>query len=499
MSGLTIRRIGVAAGPILAVLVWALLPDAYAGPDGKTALLGTGARSALAMMAWMATWWMTEAVEIEVTALFPLVVFPLAGVASFQETAFPYASDVVFLFLGGFVLALAVERWGLARRIALWILRLAGTRPAGLVAGFMAATASLSLFISNTATAAMMVPIAIGVIDLLGKKRSEEDPALRNFAVALLLAIAYSASIGGVGTLVGTPPNGILVRFILQTTGKEVSFAGWMLIGMPFVVVFLPLAWLLLTRVLYPCRLPDLGDTRAFIEEELRGLGALGRGERTVLGVLGATIGLWMLRPLLVGARLGGSAPLAGLTDGGVAMLAALALFLAPVDLSKGIRAMDWKTATRLPWGVLVLFGGGLSLAAAIESTGAAAFLAAAMGNLRGLPAMVVVAAVTTATVFLSEVTSNTAQVALMLPILAALAPSLGTHPFLLMVPCTLGASSAYMMPVGTPPNAIVFGTGKLRIGQMVRAGFWLNLAGIVVIVFLTRLVVAPLLGVEIP
>ena len=499
MNVLWIRRIGVVAGPILAVLAWVFLPARYEGAAGEIASLGTGARGALAMMAWMATWWMTEAVDIEVTALLPLAAFPLLGVASFQETAFPYASDVVYLFLGGFVLAMGVERSGLARRMALRIVRLSGTKPAGIVAGFMAATASLSMFVSNTATAAMMVPIALGVIDLVEKRCSGEDPAFRNFAIALLLAVAYSASVGGVGTIVGSPPNGILVRFVHQTYGKEVSFARWMAIGMPFVLLFLPVVWLLLTRVLYPCRIPELADSRGFIEEEIRRLGPMGRRERTVLWVFAATVALWIFRPLLLGLRLAGSAPFAGLTDGGVAMLAALALFLAPVDFSRGIRAMDWKDAVRLPWGVLVLFGGGLSLAAAIENTGAAGFLAAAMGSLRGLPAMAVVTALTTATVFLSEVTSNTAQTATMLPILAAMAPSLGTHPYLLMVPCALGASSAYMMPVGTPPNAIVFGTGKMRIGQMIRAGFWLNLAGIVVIVALTRLIVVPLLGVRLP
>ena len=395
--------------------------------------------------------------------------------------------------MGGFIIGLAIARWGLDRRMAFFILRLVGARPGAIVGGFMAVTAFLSMWVSNTACAAMMVPIALSVIDLVLRSRTgvglqesggipQDCVADRNFATGLLLCVAYAASIGGIATIIGSPPNGIAVRYIEQTFGREVSFLDWLLIGGPFTLVFLPIAWLLVTRVLFRADIGEIAGGRQYFDEEYRKLGPLAPGEKVVLAVFAITAALWIGSPVLKDVAVAGVRPLAGLSDAGIAMLAALALFVIPTDLTTGTRAMNWTTAAKLPWGVLILFGGGLTLAAAIETNGVSAFIGHSSRGLAVLPPLVLILAITTMTVFLSELTSNTAQVATMVPVLAAMAPALGMNPYVLIFACTLGASSAYMMPVGTPPNAIVFGTGLLRLPQMMKAGFWLNLAGILVI-----------------
>jgi sodium-dependent dicarboxylate transporter 2/3/5 len=506
LSAATVRRIGLGAAPLLALLCFYLLPSQYSTGSGEWVEFTRAGRATLAMMVWMATWWLTEAVDIEVTALLPTVAFPLLGIAPLDKVLRPYAADVIFLFMGGFIIGLAIQRWGLDRRIAFFILRLVGARPGAIVGGFMAVTAFLSMWVSNTACAAMMVPIALSVVDLVLRSRTgaglQESGGIpqdrvpeRNFATGLLLCVAYAASIGGVTTIIGSPPNGIAVRFIEQTFDKEVSFFDWLLVGGPFTLVFLPIAWLLVTRVLFRADLGEIEGGRQHFDEEYRKLGPLARGEKIVLAVFSVTAFLWVFGPLLKGLAVAGVKPLAGLSDAGIAMLAAVALFVIPADRAKGTRTMDWDTAVKLPWGVLILFGGGLTLATAIETNGVSAFIGHSSRGLAGLPPLLLLLAITTMTVFLSELTSNTAQVATMVPVLAAMAPVLGMNPYVLILACTLGASSAYMMPVGTPPNAIVFGTGLVRLPQMMKAGIWLNLAGILVITALVALLIAPLLG----
>ena len=499
MSALTVRRIGLFGAPLLGLLCYSLLPLRYAtGPDQWTDFSQAG-RATLAMMVWMAGWWLTEAVDVEATALLPIVAFPLLGIAPLSKTLAPYATDVVFLFMGGFIIGLAIERWGLDRRIAFSILRLVGARPGAIVGGFMAVTAFLSMWVSNTACAAMMVPIALSVIDLVLRTRTgaglEESNGIpqdrvpeRNFATGLLLCVAYAASIGGLATLIGSPPNGIAARYIEQTFGKTVTFLDWAMIGVPFTLVFLPITWLLVTRVLFRADLGEIEGGRQYFSEQHRKLGPLGVGEKIVLVVFAVTAVLWIANPVLRGVTIGGTRPLAALSDAGIAMLAALALFVIPVDLSTGTRAMNWATAKKLPWGVLMLFGGGLALAGAIEANGVSRFLGNASRGLAGLPPLVVLLAIVTMTVFLSELTSNTAQVATTLPVLGAMAPAIGMNSYALIIACTLGSSCAFMMPVGTPPNAIVFGTGLVRLPQMMRAGYWLNLVGIVAITAMVAL-----------
>ncbi|HYQ98581.1 MAG TPA: DASS family sodium-coupled anion symporter [Casimicrobiaceae bacterium] len=499
-----VRRIGLLAGPAAAAIVYFALPATYLDAAGAAVPLAHATRATVAMMVWMAAWWMTEAVEIEVTSLLPIAAFPLFGVMPLAKTTANYGADVIYLFLGGFVLAAAIQRWGLDRRIAFRTLAIVGTRPAAIVAGVMGATAFVSMWVSNTATAAMMVPIALSIVDLSLRRRTgrtlaehggipQEDVDDRNLALSLLLGVAYAASIGGLGTIIGSPPNGIFVRFYEQTYGVDISFTKWMLVGVPAMLAFLPLAWLLNTRLLFPTRLSEIEGGRAWIADELARLGPLCRGERVTLAVFAfAAIG-WIFRPLLADIAIGGAKPLAQLSDAGVAILAALALFIIPVDRAKGTTAVDWDTAVKLPWGVLVLFGGGLALAAATEANGVGAFIGSLARGFSGWPVMAVVVVVVALMVFMSELTSNTAQVATMLPILAVLAPVLGVPPALLLLPSTIAASCAFMMPVGTPPNAIVFGTGLVRMPQMIKAGFWLNLSGIVLITALTYALIGPL------
>jgi len=502
-------RFGLFAGPILAIGCYGLLPVEYRGAQNQLVPFTWAGRVTLAMMVWMAAWWLTEAIEISATALLPLVVLPISGASSMQDAAAPYAHPLIFLFMGGFLLALSMRRWRLDQRIALLTLRLVGTRPSNMVGGFMLATAVISAFVSNTATTAMMLPIALSVIRLVEGRAVKQggtdfsSDQRGSFAVCMLLGLAYAASIGGVATIIGSPPNALLVGFVNETMAEsyrtEISFARWLLLGLPLAIVFLPMTWLLLTRVIYPIRLPRIAGGRQLIQAELKKLGPVNRGERITMLVFALTAACWILRPLLVKLTwtIGGQAvqPLGGLTDPGIAMAGALALFVIPVNARRGQFVMNWTTARELPWGILLLFGGGLSLAAAVEANGVAEFLGSQARYFTGMPAIVHVLVVSTSVTFLTELTSNTATTATLLPVLAALAPGLGVHPLLLIVPATFSASCAFMMPVATPPNAIVFGSGQVTIPQMMRAGLWLNLIGIVLITALTLFVLPPILG----
>ncbi|HET9023088.1 MAG TPA: DASS family sodium-coupled anion symporter, partial [Burkholderiaceae bacterium] len=503
-----VQRAGLVAGPLLAAALYWALPLDYRAPDGTFVAFSQAGRATLAAMAWMATWWMTEAVAIEVTALLPIALFPLAGIMPLGRTTANYGAEVIYLFFGGFVLALAIARWGLDRRIAFMTLRLVGTRPKAIVAGTMGATAFISMWVSNTATAAMMVPIVLSVIDVAlrsrrGKSLAElggiprDDRDLRNFALSALLGVAYAASIGGLGTIIGSPPNGILVRFIEQSAGMRVTFLEWMLIGVPAMLTFLPLAWFLNTFVMFPSSMKEIEGGRDYVRNEWARLGPMNAGERATLVVFAITVTLWMTAPLLAQVRIGDLAPLEGLSDAGIAVGAAIALFLIPVKGEKDSMGtlMDWETATRLPWGVLILFGGGLALASATEVNGVPGYIGSLAAGFAGWPFWAVLLALIAIMVFMSELTSNTAQVATMLPILAALAPVLGIPAGILLVPATVAASCAFMMPVGTPPNAIVFGTGLVRMPDMMKAGLWLNLAGILLIFALTYAVFTPVLS----
>lgn len=486
-DGSSARIVALAVGVGLFVLMLVLPP-----PEGLSL---KGWRVA-AVAAVMALWWLSEALPVAATALLPILALPLLGVMPIKAVSANYANPLIFLFMGGFIIALALERWDLHRRIALRVLTLFGTRPTMLVAGFMLATAGLSMWISNTATTVMMVPIALSVLALLrdGKVARMAAGDERNFRVALMLGIAYAASIGGVGTLIGTPPNALLAAYMADAHGRAIGFAQWMAFGMPVVAVMLPTAWWLLVRIVYPLGRTPLPGAGAVIQGELAAMGVMTRPERRVAAVFFAAAAFWVLR-----APIHSVLPKLPLSDAGIAIAAALLLFALPAgetrdDTPPGTRLMDWETALKLPWGVLILFGGGLALAAAIQSSGLAAWIGGALRGGAGWAPILAVGAVAALIVFLTEITSNTATTAVFLPVVAAVAPP-GMDPLLLTATVALSASCAFMMPVATPPNAIVFGTGHVTIPQMARAGFLLNLFVILLISIVVTTLVPVVFG----
>jgi len=474
------RRLGLAGGVALFAIVL-LLPV----PEG----LDTAAWRTAAVGALMAVWWITEALPIAATALVPLVLLPLLGVTDIDGAATPYANPLIFLFMGGFIIAQAMQTWNLHRRIALGIVRWVGVNPTSIVAGFILASAFLSMWVSNTATALMMLPIGLSIIELTRDRLAERGESMpAHFGVVLVLSIAYACNVGGMGTLIGTPPNALLAGFFSESYGVEVGFAQWMIVGLPLVVGGLPLIYGVLTWV-YPIELEQLPGGAAIIDEEQEKLGVVSTAETRVAVVFGATALLWMTRPLL-------SDVVPGLSDAGIAITASLALFLIPAG-TEDRALLTWPDAEALPWGVLLLFGGGLSLAAAISDTGLAKWMGQGVNALGGWPILAVLVSAVALIVALTEITSNTATTAAFLPILGAVAVGLGENPFLLTVPAALGASCAFMLPVATPPNAIVYGSDLLTIPQMSRVGVWLNLLFIVVVTALAYGLLGVAFGVE--
>jgi len=467
----------LAAGPVL-FFILLLLP--------RPADLSAEGQATLAMAGWMAVWWLAVAVPLAVTALLPLVLLPVLGVATPAAAAAPYANPVIFLFMGGFFIAAAMQRWSLHRRIALGVVARTGTSPRRLIGGFMLASALLSMWMSNTAATLMMMPIGGAVLNLIvGPAGDSTDSS--ELGVALMLAIAYAGSIGGVATLIGTPPNAVLAAMADELIATEVSFAGWMAIGLPVSAVMMLAAWVLLCFVLFKLGSDPITGAARLLREQRDKLGGWHAAERVTAGVFVGAATAWILRaPKEIGDLTipGIQTLLPRVGDSTIAIAAALILFLWPTRDRDGrrTRVLDWAHAREIPWDILVLFGGGLSLAAAFESSGTTTWLGGKLAVLDGLPDMVIVAAVATAFVFVTEVTSNTATATLGLPVMAALGPSVGVEPLALMAAAALGSSMAFMLPVATPPNAIVFGTGYIRPADMSRTGFWLNWMGIVVI-----------------
>lgn len=501
----------LAAGPVAALLAGWAVPDEYRSSTGEILTLGFGGRATIAMMAWMAVWWMTEATDITVTSLLPIALFPLLGVATVDATVAPYADEIVFLFMGGFILALSMQRWGLDRRIALITLSMVGTRPANIVGGFMLVTAVISAFVSNVATTAMMLPIAMSVIGIFDRGGEADGGGLngRRFATSLSLAIAYASSIGGMTTIIGSPPNAILVAFLKSKVGANeqisISFLQWMAFGIPLAAVLMVIVWLLLTKVFFRIGNAVVAGESSLLTDQLRGLGPVQRGEWVTAVVFGITAMAWIFNPWLTGVEWSWGdviyRPLAGLSNTVVVMIGALVLFLVPVPAKPALHGnqfvMDWETANRLPWNVLLLFGGGLSLADAVRENGVAEFLGNQLHFLAAYPDWIILGTIVAIVIFLGELTSNTATTASLLPVLVGLSPVVGMHPALLAVAVTLAASCSFMLPVGTPPNAMVYATGHVSIRQMSRAGFWVNLACIVLITILVFQVVPMALGMQ--
>lgn len=439
----------------------------------------------VALAAFMLLWWVTEAVPIPVTALLPLVILPLLGVTEMKAAAAPYANPIVFLFMGGFMIALAMEKWNLHRRIALTIVSWTGTNANGILLGFMIATAALSMWISNTATTIMMLPIAMSVIQLLTKNKVEDSSkGFRNFALVMMLGIAYSANIGGLGTLIGTPPTVVFAGFIQETYDYEVAFADWLKIGFPFAVLMIAVTYFFLVKILYPNRLGKFDGAQELIENEVEKLGSLSIGEKRTLIVFVGTALFWIFR-----SPINSFFPALKLSDTGIAMIATICLFIIPINFKKGEFILDWKATERLPWGILLLFGGGLSLAASLAQTGIIDLIGAQFKEANNIGFWVIIG-LTTVSLFLTEIIGNLALVTVFLPVVGGIAVGTGVDPLHATIPVTLAASCAFTLPMSTPPNAIVFASGHVKVAEMSRAGIVLNLVAILLIAVLASTIV---------
>lgn len=467
----TPQLIGLFLGPLLFFLTLI-----FFNPDG----LPPEAKAILASTIWIATWWITEAIPIPATSLLPIILFPLSGGLDIGATTSSYGNDTIFLFMGGFMIALTMEKWNLHRRIALTIISLIGTNTERIILGFMIATGFLSMWISNTATAMMMVPIGLAIIYQVSDALKDDDSidtSKENFGFgkALMLGIAYSASLGGIATLIGTPPNTLLAGAVNEIYGIEITFAQWMLFGVPLAWIFILVAWIYLVKVAYPQKLKQLPGGNAVIREEKAKLGNASYEEKAVFTVFVLVALAWISRTFLLDAF----APDLELTDAMVGLIAAMILFIIPSKNKQGDHLLDWATAVKLPWGILLLFGGGLAIAAGFTNSGLSEWIGSQLTGLQGVNVLIIVLVVAALVLFLTEITSNTATASMMFPIMASLSVALGIHPYALMVTAAIAASCAFMLPVATPPNAVVFGSGYLRIPDMAKAGLALNIFGI--------------------
>jgi sodium-dependent dicarboxylate transporter 2/3/5 len=453
--------VGLVTGPALFLIFF--LTDPISPDLSRNAWLVFG------LVAWMATWWITEPVPIPATSLLPIFMFPLLGIDNITAAAAPYANPLIYLFFGGFILSIAMEKCNLHKRIALLTLLIVSRKPSHQVGGLMIICAFLSMWMSNTATAVMMLPIAMSIITLKREQYSKSG-----FGQALLLGIAYSASIGGLATLIGSPPNALLAGYLQNNYGITLGFSEWMMAGLPLSIIMLILTWFLLTKIFFNLDADgEIMNIRKQFRSELEALGPVSRAERIVIAVfIMAAVG-WIFRPL-INNWLG-----LDLNDTMIALFAATLLFIVPKRVSNYTHVLDWDDTKNLPWGVLLLFGGGLSLAAQIEKSGAAEFVANQVAVLSGVNTIVLILLVVSVIVFLTEVTSNTATAAGFIPLLGPVAISLGVGLAPFLIPAVMATSFAFMMPVATPPNAIVFASGELKISDMMRCGFWLNLLSI--------------------
>jgi solute carrier family 13 (sodium-dependent dicarboxylate transporter), member 2/3/5 len=459
------KKIGLYLGPSLFILLMLAQPNS----------LSHEAWDVIRVTVWMLIWWISESVPIAVTSLLPVLLFPLLGVLTLEKAGAPYADKFVFLFLGGFILALAMEKWSLHRRIALNIIKHTGARADRIILGFMVATALLSMWISNTATTMMMLPIAASIIALLLSEGTERKGA-KNFAVAMMLGIAYAANVGGIATLIGTPPNGVMASILNKNYGIQIDFVDWMMIGLPFSIVMLTLVYLVLVKLIYPNRIGHFSRATDVVMKEIKLLGKMNDAELAVLVVFIMTAGLWIFR-----VPLSGFPGLQNLSDTGIAIFSAILLFILPTKSGGDgkTRILEWDDTKRLPWGILLLFGGGMSLAAGFKSSGLIEVVATSFASISSSHIILIIVLLTVVSLFLTELMSNMALVSIFVPVVAAIAVGADASPLLFAVPVTIAASCAFMFPMSTPPNAIVFGSGYVKISQMARSGVVLNLVAI--------------------
>ena len=461
------KKIGLLAAPILFFFI-VNFPLYSVSETGN---------AVIAVATWMVVWWITEAVHIAVTALLPLVLFPLLGVMDAAAVGANYGSPIIFLFFGGFVLALALEKVHLHKRIALTIIRMTGTTPNRVVLGFMIATAFMSMWISNTASTVVMLPIAISVIRLLVHDEDGFTKGDRNFALSVMLGIAFSANAGGIATVIGTPPNSVLIGLLENEYNTEISFLKWMTIGLPFSVVMVILCYFVLVKWMFPCNHIKFTTSASVISDELKKLGKVSRKERRVLIVFGLTIALWISRTLI-----NHMFPTLKLSDTIISLIGALSLFVVPMNFRKGTFVLQWNDTSKLAWGILLLFGGGLSLAKGMASSGLVAVITQAIEHGGFIP-IIVVSLLIILMLFMTELMSNVALVAVLAPVVAGIAIGLKIPILHVLIPVTMASSCAFMLPMATPPNAIVFASGYVKVSQMVRAGLVLNLLAVILLI----------------
>ncbi|PIC79212.1 anion transporter [Sporosarcina sp. P18a] len=466
----TVQLVGLILGPLLFIIMMFFL-----SPEG----MNSEAKSVLAVTLWVATWWITEAIPIPVTSLLPIFLLPVTGAMEADVVTSSYGNDIIYLFLGGFFIATAMEKWNLHKRLALAIIAFIGTGTQRILLGFMTATAFLSMWVSNTAAVMMMIPMGLAITAQVAAalKGTPEEKELPKFEKALIFGIGYAGTIGGLGTLIGTPPNIILAAQVKELFDVEISFAGWMLVAVPIVIVLLFSTWIYLGRFAFKMNIKGLPGGKEVITEERKALGKTSFEEKAVSAVFAFAAFMWITREFLW------MNILPGLKDGMIAVVAAAMLFAIPTSKKIGKRILAWEDSKEIPWGVLLLFGGGLAIAAGFRETGLSEWIGSQLTALEGFHMFAIIAASSLLVLALTEFTSNTATATMILPVLAALALSMHIHPFALMVPAAMAANCAFMLPVGTPPNAIIFGTNKLRLGEMVRVGFIINVFVLILIV----------------
>lgn len=462
---LTKNTVGLWLGPLLFVLLNFVI---------ELPGLNAQATAVLACAAWMAVWWITEAISIAATALLPIVLFPLTGGLSLASTTAMYGHQYIFLFLGGFILAIAIEKWHLHRRIALNIIALVGTNVRFIILGFMLATAFLSMWISNTAAAVMLLPVGMAIVMQLRDNPRTLVNENHKFGKALMLSIAYAASIGGMATLIGTPPNLVMAGVIKETYGVEITFLQWFLLAFPITVVLLLVAWWYLTKVAFKFEQQTFPGGKAEVQRQLAELGKMSTAESRVLVVFVLMALAWISRSFVL-VKL-----LPGIDDTVIAILGALVLFVLPAAPGKSL--VSWEDTDKLPWGIIILFGGGIALATGFEDSGLASWIGGHLGALESVPFWLLLLLLVASVNFLTEITSNLATTAMILPVLVSIATTMGVHPYYLVMGATLAASCAFMLPVATPPNAVVFGSGYLKIEEMVKHGFWMNVISILIV-----------------
>ncbi len=467
------KRLGLVLGPIV-FLVFSNLPFALVSQKGD---------AVIAVALWMLFWWITEAVSISVTALLPLLLFPLLKILPIAEVGANYGSPIVFLFFGGFVMALALEKVNLHKRIALNIIRLTGTTPNKVVLGFMIATAALSMWISNTASTVVMLPIALSVINLLINDEDGFTKKDQNFALSVMLGIAFSANAGGIATVIGTPPNSVLIGLLENEYNIQISFLKWMTLGLPFSIVMIGIIYLVLVKWMFPNRGLQFTASRTVIQKELQQLGPTSGKEKMVLLIFGVTVFLWVFRTLINSIF-----PKLGLSDTMISIFAAIALFALPYNLKKGDFIIQWRDTSKLAWGILILFGGGLALAKGMSVSGIVDLVANSIAQ-SDISIVLTASLLILLMLFMTELMSNVALVAVLAPVVAGIAIGLGIPILYLLIPVTMASSCAFMLPMATPPNAIVFASGYVKVPQMAKVGIFLNLIAVALLILVFQFV----------